>query len=58
MSRNVVFNVNLEDTSELGNIVESMIEEAVDGYQEEIESLKETIKELEDDINNINRCEC
>jgi len=58
MSMNVNFNVNLEDTSELTTIVEAMIEEAVSGYQEEIESLKETIKELEDDINNINRCEC
>jgi len=60
MSRNVVFNVNLEDTSELGNIVESMIEEAVDGYQEEIAELKDKIAELEGDLHESekNKCEC
>jgi prefoldin subunit 5 len=60
MSRNAFFNVDLEDTSELATIVEAMIEEAVDGYKEEIAELKDKIKELEGDLHESekNQCEC
>lgn len=53
MSRNVIFNVNLEDPSEVTNIVEAMIEEAVSDYQEEIVELKEKIKELDSDLYDV-----
>ena len=60
MSRNAFFNVDLEDTSELETIVEAMIEEAVDGYKEEISELKDKIAELEGDLHESekNQCEC
>ena len=53
MSRNVVFNVNLEDPSEVTTIVEAMIEEAISDYQEEIVELKEKIKETESDLHDV-----
>jgi|GEM_PF-2701414 len=54
------FNIDLEDTSELATIVESMIEEAVDGYKEEIAELKDKIAELEGDLHESEskQCEC
>lgn len=53
MSRKMVFNVNLEDPSEVTTIVEAMIEEAVSDYQEEIVELKEKIKELDSDLYDV-----
>jgi len=54
------FNIDLDYTSEISTIVDAMIDEAVDGYKEEIAELKDKIKELEDDLHDSesNQCEC